>query len=165
MLVFSRQLFTVDRDPPQQKVFVMTLNSTDRATRKTRHRAPRLTAAALVLTALLQIFTPALAVAQSPAQQPTTDAATIATPPQLAPPLSEPAPTNAVEAEPILPHDLTPIGMFMAADNIVKAVMIGLALASVVTWSVWLAKVDRAAECSRQADARSSRRRECDNAR
>jgi biopolymer transport protein ExbB len=30
--------------------------------------------------------------------------------------------------------------MFMAADSIVKAVMIGLALASVVTWSVWLAK-------------------------
>jgi len=32
------------------------------------------------------------------------------------------------------------MGMFMAADYIVKAVMIGLAFASVVTWSVWLAK-------------------------
>lgn len=42
--------------------------------------------------------------------------------------------------ESILPHELTPIGMFMAADSIVKAVMIGLAFASVVTWSVWLAK-------------------------
>ena len=41
----------------------------------------------------------------------------------------------------MLPHDLTPIGMFLAADYIVKAVMIGLAFASVVTWSVWLAKV------------------------
>ena len=40
-----------------------------------------------------------------------------------------------------LPHELTPIGMFMAADYIVKAVMIGLAFASVVTWSVWLAKM------------------------
>jgi len=30
--------------------------------------------------------------------------------------------------------------MFMAADYIVKAVMIGLMFASVVTWSVWLAK-------------------------
>jgi len=45
-----------------------------------------------------------------------------------------------LEAEPVLPHDLSPIGMFKAADWIVKAVMIGLAFASVVTWSVWLAK-------------------------
>jgi biopolymer transport protein ExbB len=30
--------------------------------------------------------------------------------------------------------------MFMAADSVVKAVMVGLALASVVTWSVWIAK-------------------------
>jgi biopolymer transport protein ExbB len=39
-----------------------------------------------------------------------------------------------------LPRDLSPWGMFMSADNIVKAVMIGLAFASVVTWTVWLAK-------------------------
>lgn len=39
-----------------------------------------------------------------------------------------------------LPHDLSPWGMFMAADWVVKGVMIGLALASVVTWTVWLAK-------------------------
>ena len=52
-----------------------------------------------------------------------------------------PPATELVEvSESILPHELTPIGMFMAADSIVKAVMIGLALASVVTWSVWLAK-------------------------
>jgi biopolymer transport protein ExbB len=44
------------------------------------------------------------------------------------------------ESSAILPHELTPIGMFMAADYIVKSVMIGLALASVMTWSVWLAK-------------------------
>ena len=41
---------------------------------------------------------------------------------------------------PALPHDLSPWGMFMAADWVVKAVMIGLAFASVVTWTVWLAK-------------------------
>ncbi|WP_342586493.1 tonB-system energizer ExbB [Mangrovicella endophytica] len=40
-----------------------------------------------------------------------------------------------------LPHDLSPWGMFMAADWIVKSVMIGLAFASLVTWTVWLAKV------------------------
>lgn len=39
-----------------------------------------------------------------------------------------------------LPHDLSPLGMFMAADWVVKAVMIGLAIASLATWIVWLAK-------------------------
>jgi biopolymer transport protein ExbB len=39
-----------------------------------------------------------------------------------------------------LPHDLSPWGMFMAADRVVKAVMIGLAFASFVTWTVLLAK-------------------------
>jgi biopolymer transport protein ExbB len=39
-----------------------------------------------------------------------------------------------------LPHDLSPWGMFMAADIVVKAVMVGLAFASVVTWTIWLAK-------------------------
>jgi biopolymer transport protein ExbB len=39
-----------------------------------------------------------------------------------------------------LRRDLTPWSMFMAADVVVKAVMVGLALASVATWSVWVAK-------------------------
>jgi biopolymer transport protein ExbB len=39
-----------------------------------------------------------------------------------------------------LPHDLSPWSMFMAADIVVKAVMIGLMSASLVTWTVWLAK-------------------------
>ncbi|MDH6232041.1 biopolymer transport protein ExbB [Mesorhizobium soli] len=39
-----------------------------------------------------------------------------------------------------LPHNLSPWGMFMSADIVVKAVMIGLAFASLVTWTVWLAK-------------------------
>jgi len=39
-----------------------------------------------------------------------------------------------------LPHDLSPWGMFMAADWVVKSVMLGLAFASLVTWTVWLAK-------------------------
>ncbi|WP_051903882.1 tonB-system energizer ExbB [Neorhizobium vignae] len=39
-----------------------------------------------------------------------------------------------------LPHNLSPWGMFMAADLVVKGVMIGLAFASLVTWTVWLAK-------------------------
>jgi biopolymer transport protein ExbB len=40
----------------------------------------------------------------------------------------------------LLPHDLSPWAMFLAADWVVKSVMIGLALASVATWTVLLAK-------------------------
>ena len=39
-----------------------------------------------------------------------------------------------------LPRDLSPWGMFLNADPLVKGVLIGLAIASVVTWTVWLAK-------------------------
>lgn len=39
-----------------------------------------------------------------------------------------------------LSHDLLPWSMFLSANPIVKAVIVGLALASVVTWTVWLAK-------------------------
>ena len=39
-----------------------------------------------------------------------------------------------------LPRDLSPWSMFANADLVVQAVMIGLAFASLVTWSVWLAK-------------------------
>jgi len=50
----------------------------------------------------------------------------------------------AQDAPPIgastLPRDLTPWGMFVNADPVVKGVLIGLVLASVVTWTVWLAK-------------------------
>ena len=40
----------------------------------------------------------------------------------------------------LLPHDLSPWNMFLSADIVVQVVMVGLALASVATWSVWLAK-------------------------
>jgi biopolymer transport protein ExbB len=73
--------------------------------------------------------------------------------PQAAP-AAEPAPTAAPAPQatasqppaaqpPItlnLPKDLSPWGMFMAADIVVKAVMVGLAFASVLTWTIWLAK-------------------------
>lgn len=49
-----------------------------------------------------------------------------------------PADTNIPKS--VLPHDLSPWGMFMAADWVVKGVMIGLAFASLMTWTVWLAK-------------------------
>ncbi len=56
-------------------------------------------------------------------------------------------PVEPVVAEPAsaghradIPHNLSPWGMFMAADWVVKGVMIGLAFASLVTWTVWVAK-------------------------
>jgi biopolymer transport protein ExbB len=39
-----------------------------------------------------------------------------------------------------LPHDLSPWSMFLNADLVVKATMVGLALASLTTWTVWFAK-------------------------
>ena len=46
--------------------------------------------------------------------------------------------STAVNAE--LPRDLSPWGMYLAADWVVKSVMIGLLFASIVTWTIWLAK-------------------------
>jgi len=39
-----------------------------------------------------------------------------------------------------LGHDLSPWGMYQNADMVVKAVMIGLAIASIITWTLWIAK-------------------------
>ena len=71
-------------------------------------------------------------------------------PPPAAPSNAEPAPAaeppaNALPAieqtaSAALPQDLTPLGMFMSADIIVKAVMLGLIFASFLTWTIWLAK-------------------------
>jgi biopolymer transport protein ExbB len=52
-----------------------------------------------------------------------------------------------------LPDELSPWGMFINADAVVKAVIIGLALASVVTWTVWLAKVMELRRAKRGARA------------
>jgi biopolymer transport protein ExbB len=49
-------------------------------------------------------------------------------------------PVFAQGENPLLPRNLSPWGMFLNADIVVKAVMIGLAFASLVTWTVWLAK-------------------------
>jgi biopolymer transport protein ExbB len=47
---------------------------------------------------------------------------------------------DSVLANATLPRDLSTWGMYLNADPIVKAVLIGLAFASVVTWTVALAK-------------------------
>jgi biopolymer transport protein ExbB len=57
-------------------------------------------------------------------------------------PSSQPAPAQRPAGVAIaeLPRDLSPWGMFLNADIVVKIVMVGLLLASLVTWTVWLAK-------------------------
>ena len=52
-----------------------------------------------------------------------------------------------------LPRDLSPWGMFVNADSVVKAVLIGLAFASLVTWTVWLAKTIEIVICKRRMRA------------
>ncbi|WP_244483285.1 tonB-system energizer ExbB [Mesorhizobium sp. 1M-11] len=73
--------------------------------------------------------------APAPASQPA---------PSMSAPTATPSAPGASEAPTIakatLPHNLSPWGMFMSADWVVKGVMIGLAFASLVTWTVWLAK-------------------------
>jgi biopolymer transport protein ExbB len=61
--------------------------------------------------------------------------------PQLVAMPAPPAPTPSVSAAAgLLPDDLSPWGMFMHADIVVQIVICGLALASMVTWTTWLAK-------------------------
>jgi biopolymer transport protein ExbB len=57
-----------------------------------------------------------------------------------APGLAEPRPGEPSVGSAELPEDLSPWGMFLNADLVVKAVILGLAFASLVTWTVWLAK-------------------------
>lgn len=66
---------------------------------------------------------------------------TTAAPNEISTPI-EPVSTEPASAEhrADIPHNLSPWGMFMAADWVVKGVMIGLAFASLVTWTVWVAK-------------------------
>ena len=58
-----------------------------------------------------------------------------------------------VVATATLPRDLSPWGMFVNADSVVKAVLIGLAFASLVTWTVWLAKSIEIVICKRRVRA------------
>jgi biopolymer transport protein ExbB len=76
----------------------------------------------------------------------------------VAPPASASEPALAAPAAPVvaavvLPRDLSPWGMFLNADIVVKIVMVGLVFASLVTWTVWLAKNWELWRASRDARA------------
>jgi len=81
------------------------------------------------------------AAAQAPASQAPAPAAPANATPDVTP--AEPAtvaPSPGTIPAHMLPHDLTPWQMFLDADIVVKSVMIGLVIASIVTWTVWFAK-------------------------
>src|SRR5580704_692108 len=112
----------------------------DRPTGKSGLRGfPGTILAALALGAIF-CAAPVLAQTASPAQ----DAAPAAGPrgvaePTVALPKSPPRVTDALLPS-ALPRDLSPWGMFLSAVPTVKIVMVGLAFASLATWTVWLAK-------------------------
>ena len=91
------------------------------------------------------------ALADEPATQPASSTATA--PAAAAPsatsntPAATPAPAGAEDTQALvedtslgMAHDLSPWGMYKNADVVVKAVMIGLAIASIITWTIWIAK-------------------------
>ena len=96
------------------------------------------------------LLTPAAAIAdaQAPATPPAAEQAAPATAPAATPLATDPAPATGNEAPEVLEadntlgmaHDLSPWGMYQNADIIVKIVMIGLAIASIITWTIWIAK-------------------------
>jgi biopolymer transport protein ExbB len=78
-------------------------------------------------------------VAQTPVAQ--TPAAQTPNAPAPDTPVSGVQATTAPGKNPALPHNLSPWGMFMGADIVVKIVMIGLAFASLLTWTICVAKM------------------------
>ncbi|WP_440058572.1 tonB-system energizer ExbB [Pseudomonas fragariae (ex Marin et al. 2024)] len=99
--------------------------------------------AALVLSL---IFVPiALADQSAPTAAPATSTAP-ASPAATAPAAPDAAaPVQAMEPATEdnslgMAHDLSPWGMYQNADVVVKAVMIGLAIASIITWTIWISK-------------------------
>ena len=86
--------------------------------------------------------------AAAPAPSPAAQPAPVAAQPAAVPPASDTAAqpiegnnARALRSTVAALHELSPWSMFLSADIIVKAVMIGLAFASVVTWTVFIAKM------------------------
>ncbi|GFM80433.1 tonB-system energizer ExbB [Pseudomonas cichorii] len=99
--------------------------------------------AALVLS--LMLAPAALADQSAPAAQApqAAAAAPAATAPATQPEVAAPVDTLEPVVEEAglgMAHDLSPWGMYQNADIVVKAVMIGLVIASIITWTIWIAK-------------------------
>ncbi|WP_332764145.1 tonB-system energizer ExbB [Pseudomonas koreensis] len=106
-------------------------------------------AVAALLLSLMLAPTAAFADAQAPAAPAAAEQSAPAAAPAAAPTATDPVQSvQAVDAPEVLEadnslgmaHDLSPWGMYQNADIIVKIVMIGLAIASIITWTIWIAK-------------------------
>ncbi|WP_288650183.1 tonB-system energizer ExbB [Pseudomonas sp. UBA5568] len=116
----------------------------------TPSRAWRATAALILSLALAPVAMADEPNATAPVTAPAASAAAPASAPagEAAPGTVAPAPVTAdpnvqalVEDTSLgMAHDLSPWGMYKNADVVVKAVMIGLAIASIITWTIWIAK-------------------------
>ena len=90
--------------------------------------------------------TPPPVAAAAPATPAAEGQAPVAAPADATAPVEGQAPANEnvqamVEDTSLgMAHDLSPWGMYKNADVVVKAVMIGLAIASIITWTIWIAK-------------------------
>ena len=112
--------------------------------------------AALMFSLLLA---PAAAFADEPANAAVPPATVTAAAADASAPVPAPGATDPAQAEGVvapaddapqivaeednslgMAHDLSPWGMYKNADIIVKIVMIGLAIASIITWTIWIAK-------------------------
>lgn len=98
----------------------------------------RLALASLCLMAGLS--GPALAAPANNVAPATQSAQAEAAPAASAPVMAADTQPAAPSAQPVIPQDLSVLGMYHHADAVVKTVMIGLLLASVVTWAILFAK-------------------------
>jgi biopolymer transport protein ExbB len=119
-----------------------------------RHSSVLLAAVFSLLILPTQVFAEPAAVPAPTAQESTATSTALPTPaPDAASPADStseaqagspdaPAETPQPSAEVAhgLSHDLSPWGMYQGADIVVKAVMIGLILASIITWTIGIAK-------------------------
>jgi biopolymer transport protein ExbB len=90
--------------------------------------------------AVAQHAVPVAPAAVAPAAAPQAPAAPVTPKPTIAAPAAPAAVFDEDDTSRALPHELSPWSMFLAADIVVKAVMIGLALASLATWTIFFAK-------------------------
>jgi len=108
--------------------------------------------AVLQTLAVLSLAQPSFA-QQNPAPPPAmSQPAPQAPAPQQAavPEAAAPANTRSLKAETAALRELSPWSMFLNADILVKAVMIGLAFASLMTWTIFIAKMIELAVAQRK---------------
>ena len=130
----------------------------------------RVTYGVILALAMLSLAPPSLAqqkmapapTAQAPAMSQAPAAPVVQEPPPAAaqPAPASPAPETAtsltnsgsrsLKAEAAALRELSPWSMFLSADILVKAVMIGLAFASLLTWTIFIAKMIELAVAQRK---------------